>query len=141
MAKIYLAAPWFTDGERVLYFEVLNKLRAEGHEVYAPIEHELENAWDMSNKEWGLKVFQSDIDAINNSEEVWVLNYGMYSDTGTAWECGYAYGIGKTVRQLLLTFGSEEKVYSLMMVNGCDEYDGMFNYLFNQNKEYDFEQK
>lgn len=141
MAKIYLAAPWFTDGERVLYFEVLNTLRAEGHEVYAPIEHELENAWDMSNKEWGLKVFQSDIDAINNSEEVWVLNYGMYSDTGTAWECGYAYGIGKVVRQLLLTFGSEEKVYSLMMVNGCDEYDGMFNYLFNQNKEYDFEQK
>ncbi len=141
MAKIYLAAPWFTDGERVFYFEVLNKLRAEGHEVYTPMEHELENAWDMPNEEWGLKVFQSDIDAINNSEEVWVLNYGMYSDTGTAWECGYAYGIGKTVRQLLLTFGSEERTYSLMMVNGCDEYDGMFNYLFNQNKEYDFKQK
>jgi nucleoside 2-deoxyribosyltransferase len=141
MAKIYLAAPWFTDGEKVLYHEVLNKLRAEGHEVYAPIEHEQENAWDMPNHEWGLKVFQDDVKAIQNCEEVWVLNYGMYSDTGTAWECGYAYGIGKTVRQLLLTFGSQKQEYSLMMVNGCDEWDSMGNYLFNQEHEYKFEQK
>lgn len=141
MAKIYLASPWFKEREAQFYDMVLEKMRAEGHEVYAPREHEQEGAWEMSNAEWGKKVFFEDIQAIQNCEEVWVLNYGMYSDTGTAWECGYAYGIGKPVRMLLNSAYSLDKEFSLMMVNGCDEYDGLVNYLKNRDCEYEFEQK
>ena len=138
--KIYLASPWFKDNERVMYSQILNKIREQGHEVYAPIEHEIPNAWDLSNAEWGRQVFFADIQAIQECDEVWVLNFGMYSDSGTAWECGYAYGIGKTVRQLVYGFG-EDKTYSLMMINGCEEYDLMGNYLFNRDDEINIEQK
>ena len=138
--KIYLASPWFKNNERVMYSQILNKMREQGHEVYAPIEHEIPNAWDLSNAEWGRQVFFADIQAIQDCDEVWVLNFGMYSDSGTAWECGYAYGIGKTVRQLVYGFG-EDKTYSLMMINGCEEYDLMGNHLFNRDDEIHIEQK
>ena len=138
--KIYLASPWFKNNERVMYSQILNKMREQGYEVYAPIEHEIPNAWDLSNAEWGRQVFFADIQAIQDCDEVWVLNFGMYSDSGTAWECGYAYGIGKTVRQLVYGFG-EDKTYSLMMINGCEEYDLMGNYLFNRDDEIKIEQK
>ena len=138
--KIYLASPWFKNNERVMYSQILNKMREQGHEVYAPIEHEIPNAWDLSNAEWGRQVFFADIQAIQDCDEVWVLNFGMYSDSGTAWECGYAYGIGKTVRQLVYGFG-EDKTYSLMMINGCEEYDLMGNYLFNRDDEIKIVQK
>ena len=138
--KIYLASPWFKNNERVMYSQILNKMREQGHEVYAPIEHEIPNAWDLSNAEWGRQVFFADIQAIQECDEVWVLNFGMYSDSGTAWECGYAYGIGKTVRQLVYGFG-EDKTYSLMMINGCEEYDLMGNYLFNRDDEINIEEK
>ena len=138
--KIYLASPWFKNNERVMYSQILNKMREQGHEVYAPIEHEIPNAWDLSNAEWGRQVFFADIQAIQDCDEVWVLNFGMYSDSGTAWECGYAYGIGKTVRQLVYGFG-EDKTYSLMMINGCEEYDLMGNYLFTRDDEINIEQK
>ena len=138
--KIYLASPWFKNNERVMYSQILNKMREQGHEVYAPIEHEIPNAWDLSNAEWGRQVFFADIQAIQECDEVWVLNFGMYSDSGTAWECGYAYGIGKTVRQLVYGFG-EDKTYSLMMINGCEEKDLMGNYLFNRDDEINIEQK
>ena len=138
--KIYLASPWFKNNERVMYSQILNKMREQGHEVYAPIEHEIPNAWDLSNAEWGRQVFFADIQAIQECDEVWVLNFGMYSDSGTAWECGYAYGIGKTVRQLVYGFG-EDKTYSLMMINGCEEYDLMGNYLFNRDDEINIEKK
>lgn len=138
--KIYLASPWFKKTEKKVYELVIKKMRSEGHDVYVPMEHEIENAWSMSNAEWGQKVFRNDIEAIDNCDEMWVLNFGLYSDSGTAWECGYAYAIGKTVRQLVYDT-LEEKPFSLMMLNGCDEYDSVFNYLFNTNNPVDVEAK
>ena len=139
--KIYLASPWFKDNERIMYRQILDKMRSQGHEVYAPIEHEIGNAWGKSNEQWAREVFNADIQAIRDCDEVWVLNFGMYSDSGTAWECGFAYGIGKPVRQLVYGMG-EDKTYSLMMINGCEEWDFMLNYLGNSDRlGVDIEQK
>lgn len=138
--KIYLASPWFKNHERVMYAQIINKIRNQNLEVYVPMEHEIPNAWDLSNADWGKAVFNADIKAIQECDEVWVLNFGMYSDSGTAWECGYAYGIGKPVKQLLYGFG-EDKTYSLMMINGCNKCDFMGNYLFDRNDFFEIEQK
>ena len=134
--KIYLASPFFSVYQKRFMEKVLEKARKESHEVYAPYEHEIENAWNLPNAVWGREVFFEDIKAINNCDEVWVINHGMESDSGTAWECGYAYGIGKTVRVLCLA-----KLNSLMMLNGCEEYDMIFNYLNDKDTVYTFEQK
>jgi nucleoside 2-deoxyribosyltransferase len=134
--KIYLASPFFTELQKDLMKRVLEKMRNEGHEVYAPYEHTIENAWDKTNKDWGREVFFEDINAIQQCDEVWAINFGMDSDSGTAWECGYAYGIKKTVRVLCV-----KTINSLMVLNGCDEYDFVFNYLFDREHDVNIEQK
>ena len=123
--KIYLASPFFNTEEVAIYHNVIQKLRAAGHEVYVPQEHAIEGAWDMPNKEWAELVFLNDIKAIRQCEMVMVLNFGMYSDSGTAWEAGYAYAIEKKTVHVLC--GGDNATYSLMMMNGCDKVISLCN--------------
>lgn len=112
--KIYIAgsvAPEY----RSAVNEMANRLREIGYDVYAPLEHSIENAWDWPNDEWGLQVFRMDVEAINASDIVVVLSWGRRMTTaGTSWEHGYAYGIGKKI--LLVEMNNEEQ--SLMCANG-----------------------
>ena len=116
--KIYLASPFFNPTELAVYHNVIGDLRANNaHSIYVPQEHSIPDAWEISNQEWARKVFLEDVKAIEDCDVVMVLNFGMYSDSGTAWEAGYAVGLGKMVVQVLC--GDENTVYSLMMFNGC----------------------
>lgn len=115
--KIYLASPFFNEEELEVYRRAIRLLRDEGYDVYVPQEHTVENAWSLSNEEWARQVFIEDVAAIDEVEVVMVLNFGMYSDSGTAWEAGYAFAKGKKVVQVLC--GGENATYSLMMMNGC----------------------
>lgn len=115
--KIYLASPFFNEEELEIYHRAIRLLRDEGYEVYVPQEHTIENGWKLSNEDWARRVFIEDIKAIDNSEIVIVLNFGMYSDSGTAWEAGYAFAKDKKVVQVLC--GGENTTYSLMMMNSC----------------------
>jgi nucleoside 2-deoxyribosyltransferase len=117
--KIYLASPFFNENELSVYFKVIQALRSKGYEVYVPQEHEIENAWDYPNYVWGQKVFDEDVKALGTCDVVMVLNFGMYSDSGTAWEAGFALGIGKECIQVLC--GDDNTTYSLMMVNGTNK--------------------
>lgn len=137
---IYIAGTWTEESEKLILIATIKKLRGLGYEVYAPMEHYVPNAWDLSNEDWGKEVFKMDIEAINKAEEVWVINGGRYASTGTAWECGYAYGIGKKVVQLLYSH-KNSNIYSIMMINGCTEIKSLSNFLFNENKELEIEVK
>ncbi len=117
--KIYLASPFFNENELSVYFQVIKALRSKGYEVYVPQEHEIENAWDYSNNVWGQKVYDEDVKALKSCDVVMVLNFGMYSDSGTAWEAGFAFGIGKECVQVLC--GCDNTTYSLMMINGTNK--------------------
>ncbi len=117
MTKIYLASPFFNEVELAVYKQVIEDLRSAGYEVYVPQEHTIPNAWDMPHQDWAREVFLEDVKAIEKCDVVMVLNFGMYSDSGTAWEAGYAVGLGKMVVQVLC--GEENTTYSLMMFNGC----------------------
>ena len=116
--KVYLASPFFNDEENKYYEKMIKMLRDEGHKVFVPKEHEIPNAWDLPNDLWGESVFAVDILGIQKCDVVVVLNHGMYSDSGTAWECGYAYALGKDVVNVLCGEGN----FSLMMLNGCNTY-------------------
>jgi len=117
--KIYIASPIFTNYEKEQIKSIVNYYRSKGHEVYSPMEHQIKNAWELTNSEWARKVFEEDIKAINDCDMVVCLYFGLYSDAGTAWECGYAYGINKPVK--LLIYREEEA--SLMVVQGAKNGD------------------
>ena len=117
--KVYLASPFFNEKENKIYEQVITEFRSEGHEVFVPKEHTIPNGWEMSNAVWAENVFAVDILGIQKCDVVVVLNFGMYSDSGTAWECGYAYALGKKVINVLC---GDDNTYSLMMLNGCNTY-------------------
>ena len=119
--KIYVAAPFFNEWERCCMIKTVEKLRELGHEVYAPAEHEVMNAWDKPNRIWAREVFEADVTAINGCDKVVAIYDGLYSDSGTAWEIGYAYAMGKQVEILLTNKAAKS---SLMIVNGCDKVMG-----------------
>lgn len=114
--KIYIASSM--SGERREYIKTAaEKLRARGYEVYVPMEHQIPNAWDYPNNEWGLMVFTEDIHGITMSDCVVMLNYGRTeNNTGSAWEAGFAFGIG--MRILVVDIIEEHKHTSLMVENG-----------------------
>ena len=117
--RIYLASPFFNKVELDIYREVIRSLRTMGHEVYVPQEHSIKDGWSMPNGSWARAVYREDIRAIDECECVMILNFGMYSDSGTAWEAGYAYALRKYTVQVLC--GCDNATYSLMMINGCDK--------------------
>ena len=115
--KVYLASPFFNENEINVYDKVIALLRDDKDiDLFVPREHEIPNGWDMPNHQWAENVFAVDILGLQKADVVVVLNFGMYSDSGTAWECGYAYALGKKVVNIIV--GKYEDEYSLMMLNG-----------------------
>ena len=125
--KIYVASPIDTlkTFDRLAVEEILEM---KGFEVYSPSQHHIPNAWDYPNTEWGLMVFQNDVEAIQNSDYVVMLSYGRDSTAGSNWEAGYAFGIGKKVIVIEMT----DNPMSLMVANGryatVKGVDGIKNY-------------
>lgn len=117
--KIYLACPFFNIDEILKYEAAIEGLRGRGYEVYVPREHTIDGAWEMSNQTWASYVFADDVEAIDNCEVVVVMNFGMYSDSGTAWEAGYAMAKGKKVVQVLC--GDSNTTYSMMMISSANK--------------------
>ena len=124
--KAYLAAPFFNSHERYIYDRAIDYLRNACHyDLYVPKEHTVEDAWNLSNAAWGRAVFIEDVRALDEADVVYVLNFGMYSDSGTAWEAGYAFAKGKAVINILVN--PKKDIYSLMMLNAAELIDIEFN--------------
>jgi len=90
MKKIYLASPFFNEEENVWVENAENILRDRGFDVFSPREHEVREA-DL--QKWARYNFNADVNAILDCDCIVMLYHGNYSDSGTAWECGYAYAM------------------------------------------------
>lgn len=115
--KIYLAGPFFNVEERANIEKTRDILRARNFEVFVPMEHKFKDDDKMPNDYWGKKVFELDRDAIYSVDCLVVMYYGMYSDSGTAWEVGFAKALNKKIVVVHIDKAQES---SLMIVNGCD---------------------
>jgi len=83
--RIYLAGPLFTTAERDFNARLAEMLRARGHKVWLPQELEQHQ---LNTK----AIFQKDVEGIDWCEVVVACMDGPDPDSGTCWECGYAYG-------------------------------------------------
>ena len=130
--RIYLASPFFNEKEISNINKAVEILRCKGLEVFIPMEHDVENKESLTNAQWAEKIFEIDRNGIDECDAVVLLYGGMYSDSGTAWECGYAYATGKRV----VVCCYEDTETNLMIVNGChaflDGIDALENYDFEK---------
>ena len=89
--KIYLASPFFDSVENSYVFIAETILRNRGFDVFSPRENEVRDTDKVGTIDWAYDTFINDVDAIREADCVVMLYAGNYSDSGTAWECGYAY--------------------------------------------------
>lgn len=120
MKRVYVAASFAyadrnkteqrkADIERIVG-KIKEKLNAN---FYLPHQLKIENAWDMSLGEWARKVFEHDYDNLNSADLVIFISYGKENNSGSVWECGYAYAKDIPVVVIKMTDDAE----SLMISN------------------------
>lgn len=82
--RLYFAAPLFNTAERDFNKMVATHLREMGHEVFLPQETEQR---DTTSRE----IFLGDVRGVDWADVVVANMDGADPDSGTCWECGYAY--------------------------------------------------
>lgn len=127
--KIYLASPFFCEEELSNVERVEKILLDRGFDVFSPRLHEVRTDRTINTAFWSKQTFESDRRAIDDSDAIVMLYYGSVSDSGTAWECGYAYAKGKPT--VVVHFGT---CSNLMVHEGCRA-----NISLDELYSYDFE--
>src|SRR2546428_5436297 len=82
--RIYLAGPLFTAAERSFNRRLRDLLEGLGYEVWLPQEHE-------PREKIAKQIFLTDVEGLEQSDVVVANMDGPDPDSGTCWECGYAY--------------------------------------------------
>lgn len=88
---IYLAGPLFTDAETAFNLALATKLRAARHTVFLP-QQQCEGLVTPRD------IFFGCLNGLIGSQIVVAVLDGADGDSGTCWECGYAYAKGMKVR-------------------------------------------
>jgi nucleoside 2-deoxyribosyltransferase len=119
VVRIYLAGPLFTTPEREWNVGLAARLRAGGHEVFVPQDH-------PAAERTGLAIFRKDLAGLDWADTVVAIMDGADPDSGTSWECGYAYARGKTVvlfRSDVRGSGDERDIpYNAMLIGAADAH-------------------
>ncbi len=114
--KIYLAGPLFTLAEQRFNAELARFLEGEGFAVWLPQEHE-------PRRNSAQSIFAMDVAAIDRADMVVACMDGADPDSGTAWECGYAYAKGKPVvcfrTDFRISGDTEGAPYNLMLTESA----------------------
>lgn len=126
---IYLAGPFFNDEElkNVEFAESI--LEKKGYQFFSPRRQSYDS--EPGTKEWAYDISETDRSQIENADVVVALYYGNDSDSGTAWECGYAAAIGKPI---VLVHAKRDGDSNLMMHCGATT-----NIYLDQLADFDFE--
>jgi len=96
MKRVYLASPFFNELEVETVEKIAEILKSKGLEVFEPMNNQMEGL-EAGTRHWSIETFRNDVKFIDWAEVVVVVYHGNYSDSGTAWEAGYAYGTNKPV--------------------------------------------
>lgn len=127
--KIYLASPFFNEKE-LENVNIAEKILTErGFSLFSPRLNEVRTDEITQQSWWSKETFMNDKKFIDWADVVVMLYYGGYSDSGTAWECGYAYGTNTPV--VVVQLGEDS---NLMVHEGCHS-----NISLEELKTYDFE--
>jgi nucleoside 2-deoxyribosyltransferase len=91
--RAYIAGPLFNEGERYWNGEINSRMQKLGFTTYIPQRDgiKLQHQSDVR------KIFEEDRKAVSHADVIVANLDGMDVDAGTAWELGFAHGLGKHV--------------------------------------------
>ncbi len=99
MKKIYIAGPDVFEPDSIEIGEKYAQIcKNYGYEGMYPLDNVID--FNQDKKKIALDIFEANVELIKQADIV-VANLnpfrGKEADSGTIWECGYAYGLGKEV--------------------------------------------
>ncbi|MGD2330635.1 nucleoside 2-deoxyribosyltransferase [Bacillus subtilis] len=94
--RVYLASPFFNEKEIEIVNKVEDILKEKRLNFFSPMRNQMEHL-EAGSRFWSIETFTNDVKFIDWAEIVVAVYHGNYSDSGTAWELGYAYGTQKPV--------------------------------------------
>jgi hypothetical protein len=101
MRTVYLAAPLFSEAELDFNRKLRDEIKSAGFEVFLPQE-DSNNIKDERTRQ--KIIFGKNKAAIQHSDLIVSVLDGTDVDSGTAWEIGYAYALGKPIIGLRTDF-------------------------------------
>ncbi len=101
MRTVYLAAPLFSEAELDFNRKLRDEIKGAGFKVFLPQE-DSNNVKDRDDRQ--KVIFGKNEAGIRNSDIVAAVVDGTDVDSGTAWEIGYAYALGKPILGLRTDF-------------------------------------
>ncbi len=101
MKTVYLASPLFSEAELDFNRMLRDEIKNGGFSVFLPQE-DSNNVKDRDDRQ--MIIFSKNEAAIKRSDIVVAVVDGADVDSGTAWEIGYAYALGKPILGLRTDF-------------------------------------
>ena len=118
--RVYLAGPLFTEAEQAYNLVLRDLLEAHLFDVYLP--QEVGDTSHTRCREENGAIFAQHLPAIRDADLIVAVIDGADADSGTSWEMGYAYALGKKVVALRTDFrvaGRYERV-NLMLEESAE---------------------
>jgi len=109
--RIYLAAPLFSEAEQAYNLALHDLLERHLFDVYLP--QDVGDTSHTRSRDEHATIFAQHLRALQDADIVVAVIDGADADSGTSWEMGYAYALGKRVVALRTDFriaGHHERV-------------------------------
>jgi nucleoside 2-deoxyribosyltransferase len=97
---VYLAGPLFTGGERAFNVALAREIEKLGYRVFLP----QRDVPDVRGRGSAGHLYHGCLRGLRSADLVVAVCDGAVADDGTAWETGYAVGVGKPVYALRTDF-------------------------------------
>lgn len=128
--RIYLAGPLFSAGERAFNRRLRDLLAQYGYEVWLPQEHE-------PRSRAAKDIFLADVEGLDSCDVVLASMDGPDPDSGTCWECGYAYKKKPVIvyrTDFRKSGDTDSTAYNLMLTESADHVVDVSGVLDDENK-------
>lgn len=121
--RVYLAAPLFTQHERLWNRELARRLEQRlGCSVVLPQDYRVEGCEHHTKRFFG-GIFRLCMQGVRDCDVMVAILDGPDADSGTAFEAGYAYALGKPVVGVRTDYrAQQERGTNLMLARGCQAF-------------------
>ena len=118
---IYFAGPLFTQAERMWNLRLAEVIKTKNKDLEIFLPQEKEKGAMVDGKMDFRKIFRICIDGIDTSDIIVAILDGSDSDSGTCFECGYAFSKGKPIIGVCTDIrGGHDNGLNAMLNHSCN---------------------
>jgi len=121
--KVYLAGPLFTQHERLWNRDLARRLEQRlACSVILPQDYKVGGCKHHSKRLFG-EIFRLCVQGVRDCDAMVAILDGADADSGTAFEAGYAYALGKPIVGVRTDYRAQQELgTNIMLARGCQAF-------------------